>query len=258
MPARDESADERAARRIVERHLDVALCYCDKGGDVDYRFEIDGRPCVLEVTRYTRTDRKKSRDAWERIADQILLSSRLSSTWLVSVEGQPTFRGLPDRLETALVALEEADVAEYESIDAEIWAHDPRLTDAVAALETDHVQHAYRIPARGAAQLLLVWANTDVGHGPGLAAAQIERFVAADIGNLGKLGTIAAERHLWLWLDESTEGSVVLPFHRPDLPEFPIALPREVTHLWVCEELSGHGWRYSEQDGWSHFGRVPH
>lgn len=255
-----EAPDEVAARDVVASALGVTLHHADRLGGVDYRFEYQGQSGALEVTRLTLQAEVAAHRAWARRDNEAPhLAPELASSWNVTVEGRPLFRGLARRIAPALAALEATKITSYESADADVLALAERdLAEAVAVLQRECVQHAEVVEFDGPRQILINKALIRKGHGPGPAAYAIQTFIGATEDNLTKLAASNAEqRHLWIWVDDFSPGDVALPFDRPDLPEFPITLPPEVTEVWVYHERATRGWRYSATGGWTALGPMP-
>ncbi len=253
---RSARPEEVRASKVVEQYLGVTLTFLDTGGSlVDYVFDVDGRSGSLEVTRLTDLVARVTHARWtERDRDSPHLAPSLRSTWNVTIEGHPDFRWLARRIVSALEQLEELGTTEYESEDADIYAALPAFAAANSVLEEACVQHAKTVTFSGPTQVLINLVATGKAHGPGPAAHEIAQFVANDHGNLKKLRDAGTdEQHLWLWVDAQSPPLVAAPLHMPELPEYAIALPDRLTDVWICDELTGRGWRFSLGAGWSSF-----
>lgn len=71
----------------------------------------------------------------------------------------------------------------------------------------------------------------------------------------------AAERHAFLLVASFTNAGFevedLLMRNDPPLPEEPLALPAEVTHVWTMSTwASGRGLRWSPSDGWGYFDKL--
>lgn len=244
--------DEIAAQQIVERVLQVNLQHHDQYGSVDFVFRHGDKSAALEVTRYTDREERKNHEAWRRYADQAYVASSLSRSWIVTTDGATQFKVLKKQLEIALLELEQRGITEYDSEDAEIYPLAGWLSpEASALLQSNRVNHAVVAERSGEPTVLLLHATRKSAHGPGLAAVAVESFIAETPDNLQKLARSGAvERHLWVWVDAHTQAQAELPLLRDDLPDYPIALPPEVTHLWMCHENRLPGWRFSTEEGW--------
>lgn len=72
----------------------------------------------------------------------------------------------------------------------------------------------------------------------------------------GKLdATKADEQHMWFWVDSFTLERLREPIHDPDghlaLPTASPAVPVNVTHLWLIDDVVNYGWLWTRDGNWS-------
>jgi hypothetical protein len=104
--------EELEARNLVGAALEVPVDHTDRRGDVDYRFTTtDGKRAALEITTVTDPKNKIARDQWEKESPKYGPATSLRECWQVWIHDTDVrYRGLLDRLEPALAALDSGGI----------------------------------------------------------------------------------------------------------------------------------------------------
>jgi hypothetical protein len=255
--------EEVLAARVLNHVLVVHIAHTDVNGEADLAFVAPGGlPAAVEVTFLTDQQIKVAQDAWVREREREYVVTQLRSSWNVTVEGDSVkYKLLRQHLEPHLASLEAAGIADYDrwSIGHRLLDTMPEVVRALASLRVvqatviktkdPSIQHIFISPMGGY-----------TARGSDAALDEIEEYLAGRTDNLRKLeSAAAAERHLFVWLDRDTPGSVARPFtggriveefDHFGLPSRPPELPGPVTDLWVMHVGTGMGWRWGGGLGW--------
>lgn len=251
-------AEEDIARAILSEIYGVEVEHTDVNGEVDLSFTLpSGLTNAVEVTYLTSSETKRNDARWMRERAREYEATRLSHSWTLTVEKHRTeFKQLSERLEPHLAVLEEHGIDR-----ADIWMRhridNPAVLSALNA-----------IGALGGVQARVIAVKPSVcriffspmagwtAKGSDEALSIIEAYVEGREDNLDKLRAAGANRsHIFIWLDDDTDGAVARPFWRVEgseaevfdhfgLPTRPSRLVQPITDLWVVHERSGFGWRW--------------
>ncbi|MEJ1116749.1 hypothetical protein WBN73_20790 [Paenarthrobacter sp. CCNWLY172] len=262
-----ERNDEDAARKIVEKVLGIPLEHADVNGGVDYLS--NDHDVALEVTRVTDEAKKDARRTFEKSAAEGSKAS-LHTCWTVTVHEthwpaknfEQTVQPLIAELESAgLTSFDEQKAREH-VLDNEEFSHiyGPLLKAGVGdarPLEErpDCPEHAHRV-------LLSTWGGGPVHDSNGSLVELIKELQKPNRkDNLRKLRASGAkERHLFVWLDDDTAGSISHPLSHGaqsgadkewGTPAGMPPLNSAITHLWIMHERSGLGWRWDGEKWWT-------
>lgn len=258
-----ERDEERNARLIVEQVLKIDLEFADLNGDVDYVFSREKRRGSLEVSRITRRAHRQGAYEWQRDG-QFAEAPRLRNSWLVMTEGYPRFNGIWESIGSALSRLEMHHLDRYgESMD---WwlRHVPTLEEVLEVFSQRRVRAAYAY-ARDQTdtndsipKIFINPSDSWTSDGPNGAIDELNKVIdqAWTRSKFDKLdATKADEQHMWFWVDSFTLERLREPIQDPDghvaLPTVSPAVPGNVTHLWLIDDVVNHGWLWTRDGNWS-------
>ncbi|WP_284986817.1 hypothetical protein [Arthrobacter sp. fls2-241-R2A-172] len=258
-----EGPEEIAAKKIVERVLGIQLEHADKTGGVDYRSK--DRKVALEVTRVTDEEKKDTRRTFEKSATEGSEAS-LQTCWVVTLsEVLRPAKNLVQRVQPLVAELEAAGLTSYNEQDAWDHVHDkgefshiygPLLNAGVA--EAHPLEERPDCPEHAHSVQISPWGGGPVsGSNSSLVELINELNKPNREDNIRKLCCSGAkERHLFVWLDDDTDGSISRPLSHEapsgvdeswGTPTAKPSLNSAITHLWVVHERSGLGWRWDGQ-----------
>lgn len=259
----NERKDERDARMIVERVLNVNLKFADFYGGVDFEFVRNERVAVLEVSRITREESRRGQEAWLKRGTSVQ-APQLRNSWLVMTDGYPMYKNIGQSLGSALAQFEAHHLERYEA-EMQWWLRQvPTLGEALRALDRRMVRTATSFacfetrPKEEVSKIHLLPSSAWISDGPNGTVAELATYIAsgASDDNFKKLMSVdASERHLWFWVDAHTMERMRHPVHDPDghysLPAVMPDLPEHVTHLWLVDDVAKHGWLWTRDGEWS-------
>lgn len=255
-----EGPEEVVAKELVQRILGIQLDHADINGGVDYLSK--DRRVALEVTKVTDEEKKDTRRTFEKSAKEGSAAS-LQACWMVTVsETQRPAKNFEQRVQPLIAELESVGVTSFDEQDAANHVDDngelsyiykPLLDAGVAdarPLEErpDRPEHAHRVRRS-------TWGEGLVQDSNGALMELInELHDPKRKDNLVKLRDSGAqERHLFVWLDDDTVGSISHPLSHGapsgadeewGAPDGMPPLHPAITHLWVMHQRSGSGWRW--------------
>ncbi|MHC8609801.1 hypothetical protein ACW4FP_19345 (plasmid) [Paenarthrobacter ureafaciens] len=262
-----EGPEEVAAKEVVERVLEIQLDHADVNGGVDYLSK--DRRIALEVTTVTDEAKKDTRRTFEKSAKEGSAAS-LQTCWTVTVsETQRPAKNFEQRVQPLIAELESAGVKAFDEQDAAEHVYDngefshiykPLLDAGVSDARPlderpDCAEHAHRV-------LRSTWGGGPVQDSNGsLVELTNELNDPKRKDNRTKLQASGAkERHLFVWLDDDTAGSISHPLSHgaPSGADeewgTPAGMPplhSAITHLWVMHKRSGLGWRWDGEKWWT-------
>lgn len=259
-----ERPEELEAKLIVERVLGIELEHSDKNGGVDY-LSLDRRIAV-EVTRVTDGRRAATRKAMQKSKAAGTPSGPLQHCWLLfASDTQRAMKSLIQNVHPLIVQLEAAgETSFYDQVAAIHVVEQGPLSHVYRPLLLAGVQRASAAPHRDdpphAHRLIVTLGSGGSSSGSDEAVTLLSETLGRAIDNPKKLSESgAAERHLFVWLDDDTAFNIARPLSRDapsfadegfGLPSSAPALDRAVTHLWVMHERSRLGWLW-DGETWS-------
>ncbi|TQS88617.1 hypothetical protein EU811_20965 [Arthrobacter sp. TS-15] len=261
-----ERDDEDAARKIVESVRGIQLEHADVNGEVDYLS--NDRSVALEVTRVTEKEKKDTRRTFEKSATDGS-EARLQTCWTVTVsEVHRPAKDIVQRVQPLVAELESAGLTSFYEQDARNHVDDngefshiySQLLKAGVA-EALPLEERPDCPEHAHSVRISPWGGGPVGDSNSSLAKLIEELekpkMRKKAEKLWRSG--ATERHLFVWLDDDTAGSISRPLsHEPPsradeewgTPTDRPPLDSAITHLWIMHERSGMGWRWDGETWW--------
>lgn len=188
--------------------------------------------------------------------------SELKGSWLVSIETDSVrFKRIWRDIVPLLRRLEDRKLPE--GVDAMLAGYvlpQDDLVDEIAGLQKIGVTAVSLLPeTEGVARLHLALSGGFVAAGSDSALGLLESELDAKPDNFRKLSEAGVdETHLFVWLDNQTDGAVARPLmSAPDpqmghfgLPSRAPNLAFEVDHLWVVHLGTGYGWWWARNLDW--------
>ncbi len=250
-----EREDERDAKGVVERALQVPLDHFDTHGGVDYRSP-DGLVAV-EVTRVTDGRKRAGRSALAK-SENGEGQPALASCWLVFVDAtHESLKNIERRIRPMLADLEAAGLHEFDAGSAQLhilekrphWEIVRRLyaIGIESAWVSDHPEtpgHTHEIYPSLTTDGSIGGSNESLGN--------LLEELNKKTDNEEKLAESGADmRILFVWIDGDTPYEIQRPLAAapPEglesqfgLPTFAPPLDRAITHLWIVHEGSRLGW----------------
>ncbi|MCW3768228.1 MULTISPECIES: hypothetical protein [Paenarthrobacter] len=262
-----ENPEEIAAKKIVERVLGIQLEHADKTGGVDYRSE--DRRVALEVTRVTDEEKRDTRRTFEKSATEGSEAS-LQNCWTVTIsEVLRPAKDIVQRVQPLVAELESAGLTSFNEQDAMEhvddngeFSHIYRELLKAGVAEAHSLEERPDGPEHAHCVRISPWGGGPVsGSNSSLVELINELNKPTRKDNIKKLRCSGAkERHLFVWLDDDTAGSISRPLSHEapsgadeswGTPTAKPPLDPAITHLWIMHERSGHGWRWDGERWWT-------
>jgi len=246
---KSESDSEKSAREIVENHLGIKLEFSDFSGQVDYAGIAEEKLRIaLEVTSFTDPD-KWQLSKMDGGGKYLIERHDLSRNWLVNVQGVPNFLKLHRELLPRLVDLEIHDLPELHTSTQGWWLEKvPTLKKLFKAIRSNNVRHiSSRIgnfkdqQVKDARLVAITSSENWIFGGVNSSLELVEDFLVSDLNDRRKLQeTGFSNRHMFVWIDRFSKQEVRQMFDQDivKLPTRTPVLPKEITHLWLADEVT--------------------
>lgn len=260
MGTKSESEEEIAARILFENITFIKLMSNENGepGQVDYISEDIQYSCVLEVTTHTNEIRRALRKG-DKDYTGIICRPELLSDWVIQTRDWPRRKLIEKEVIPQLQTLNVHGISEYYKSSHEWWMRKvPTLENAINVFNSASVEYVKKQTLVNRDEtgfsnvVLLPMVNWTYG-GPDSALEIIETSTLLDSGNRKKLsGVDARTRHLFIWVNDDTDGNVLEAFNsiNLELPSRHPNLPAEITHLWIVHRKTEIGWYFDPAIGW--------
>jgi hypothetical protein len=250
-----ERKDERDAKGVVERALQISLDHFDTHGGVDYRSS-DGS-VALEVTRVTDGRKRAGRSALAK-SESASDEPPLASCWLMFVPAtHGSMKNLERRIREILPELEMAGIRDFDrgAVQLQILERRPKwqlleriyrtgIESLWASPHPDDPEHVHELI------LSTTWDGSIGGSNESLQNLLEELDSKTD--NVKKMTESRANtRVLFVWIDGDTPYEIQRPLAAEPPrgleslfgpPALVPALDPAITHLWVVHEVSRLGW----------------
>lgn len=255
-----ERPNEKRAKRIVDRVMQVELQHHDTHGGVDY-ISFDG-DVALEVTAVTDGQKDGAWRALKRSEARGAPKAELQGCWIVFVpDDLARMKTLVQRVQPAIVELELAGELSFDRQRAvtHSFGGGP-LAGVYRPLLEAGVERAVHVPdgpqrLGGADHKHRLFVSVGGGGSAGGSDEAVDLLLdelRPKEDNLRKLrDTGAGQRHLFVWINDNTAFAIERPLSRKPapaagdfwgLPSITPQLDPAITHLWVVHERTGAGW----------------
>jgi hypothetical protein len=253
-----ERPNEAEAKQIVERVMGIQLEHADINGGVDYK-STDGT-VALEVATVTNGEKKRTRDALSKSAEECSLTPKLQNCWMVfASDTQRQMKTFAQRVQSAMAELELAGVTYIdEQAAAEHVIDKGELSHIYKSLLDVGVEGAVPLDSNRPEDpnhvhcILVSTGSGGSAHGSDESLGRLMEALNEKTDNPSKLSESGAEQgHLFVWLDDDTSYNIALPLIRESpseadggwgLPTTNPQLDPTITYLWVVHARSRLGW----------------
>lgn len=253
-------SEEARAAEILGVVLDGTVVPRDVAGapegSHDFDIHAGGKLIAVEVTRDVDEPSRADAGARQR-ADWTCPS--LAGSWHLSHGPLLKVKALHNEVESLLGVLEAGDVRKFDSDEINALPDDARK--AVTRLACLGIRRGASIGDFGDAATISFGSSTGGSTAPEVVNAAVEAAAGTKANKLAK--AIAAEHHLFLWVD-STADQVNASMSFDVLPRVAPAIPDGIDVVWVAPgpyvesgpRLTGRLWKATADGGWVNIGEV--